>query len=52
MFFYVLETMSEKSASKKAPGSSGGPTGGGTPPVAQPGPGTPTIKPSAPREDD
>jgi multidrug efflux pump len=46
MFFYVLETMSERS-SKKKPGSSDG-----TPPVAPSGSGVPTTKPSARREDD
>jgi multidrug efflux pump len=51
MFFYVLETMSERT-SKKTPDSSGGASGDGPPPVTQPGPGAPAIKPSAPREDD
>ncbi len=56
MFFYVLETMSEKSGAKKTPGSSGGASGGGPAqgPDAGPdaGPGAPMVKPSARREDD
>ncbi|MEX3977275.1 efflux RND transporter permease subunit, partial [Paraburkholderia caribensis] len=66
MFFYVLETMSERSEKKKAkkagdappsaPGSGAGPTPGEpkVPPSAG-GPtvgGGPTTNPSAPREDD
>src|SRR6266702_1231801 len=51
MFFYVLETMSERS-SKKTSGSGGGAAGDGTPPVLPPGSGAPTNKPSARREDD
>jgi multidrug efflux pump len=50
MFFYVLETMSERSSKKKDP--SGGAAGDGTPPIAPPGSGAPTAKPSARREDD
>jgi multidrug efflux pump len=57
MFFYVLETMSEKRDSKKTPGASGGPEGGAHPgPVADPakpaGSGGPTVTPSAQREGD
>jgi multidrug efflux pump len=57
MFFYVLETMSEKRDSKKTPGASGGPEGGAHPgPVPDPakpaGSGGPTVTPSAQREGD
>jgi multidrug efflux pump len=52
MFFYVLETMSEKSGSKKTPGASGGASGGGPAQGVDAGPGGPTVKPLAPREDE
>jgi multidrug efflux pump len=52
MFFYVLETMSEKSSSKQTPDPSGGAAGDGPPPAVHPGPGAPTTKPSAPHEAD
>ncbi|CAG4893607.1 efflux RND transporter permease subunit [Paraburkholderia gardini] len=52
MFFYVLETMSEKSGSKKTPGSSDGASGGGPAHGQGAGPGGPTVKPSARREDE
>ncbi len=54
MFFYVLETMSEKSGSKKTPGASGGPAvGGETGPIAPGGSGGgPASTPSAQREGD
>ncbi|CAB3776768.1 efflux RND transporter permease subunit [Pararobbsia alpina] len=52
MFFYVLESMSERTGGKKTPGpTTGGPAGGEPAAVAQPGPGGPTVKPSAPHED-
>jgi multidrug efflux pump len=47
MFFYVLETMSEKSGSKKTPG----PTDDVPPHDLGPGPGGPSVKPLARRED-
>ncbi|MFL9911737.1 efflux RND transporter permease subunit [Paraburkholderia sp. RL17-337-BIB-A] len=55
MFFYVLETMSEKSGKKKTPGESGGPSApGGTGPVTPPAGsgGGPATTPSAQREGD
>ncbi|CAG4908769.1 efflux RND transporter permease subunit [Paraburkholderia gardini] len=52
MFFYVLETMSEKSGSKKTPGSSDGASGGGPAHGQGAGPGGPAVKPSARREDE
>ncbi|CAE6739908.1 Efflux pump membrane transporter BepE [Paraburkholderia domus] len=52
MFFYLLETMSEKSGDKKTPGSSGGASGGSHAHGPDAGPGGPTVKPSARREDD
>jgi len=48
MFFYVLETMSEKSGGKKTPG----PSGDEPPRDLDAGPGGPTVKPLARREDD
>jgi multidrug efflux pump len=51
MFFYVLETMSEKSGSKKTPGASGGASGGPAAGVDG-GPGGPTATPSARHEDE
>ena len=48
MFFYVLETMSEKSGGKKTPG----PSGDEPPRDLGAGPGGPTVKPLARREDD
>jgi multidrug efflux pump len=47
MFFYVLETMSEKSGGKKTPGSTGTP-----PPDIGPPAGGPKVTPLARREDD
>jgi multidrug efflux pump len=58
MFFWALETMSEKtSGGKKTPGPTGsppetGPSGAGGPGAGGPGAGAPSVKPSAPREDD
>ncbi|CAE6832417.1 efflux RND transporter permease subunit [Paraburkholderia domus] len=52
MFFYLLETMSEKSGDKKTPGPSGGASGGSHAHGPDAGPGGPTVKPSARREDD
>ncbi|MFL9904642.1 multidrug efflux RND transporter permease subunit [Paraburkholderia fungorum] len=55
MFFYVLETMSERSGKKKKPGESGGPSApGGTGPVTPPAGsgGGPATTPSAQREGD
>ncbi|CAE6817553.1 Efflux pump membrane transporter BepE [Paraburkholderia nemoris] len=49
MFFYVLESMSERGG-KKTPGMSGGAEGQG--PGTPPGSGGPAITPSARREDD
>jgi multidrug efflux pump len=42
MFFYVLESMSERTGGKKTPGSTGG----------TPGPGGPTVQPLGRREDE
>jgi multidrug efflux pump len=53
MFFYLLETLSERGdkKDKKGDSASGGtPTGGGQPPTD--GPGGPAVKPLARREDD
>ncbi len=50
MFFYVLESWSERSSGKKTPGATGGPAAGEPAPVVQPGPGGPTANPSAPHE--
>jgi multidrug efflux pump len=49
MFFYVLETMSEKSGGKKTPGSTGTPP---PPPDIEPPPGGPKVTPLARREDE
>jgi multidrug efflux pump len=47
MFFYVLESLSERSGGKKTPGATGGSVAGEPAPVVQPGPGGPTANPSA-----
>ncbi|MGF6602057.1 multidrug efflux pump [Paraburkholderia sp. GAS448] len=52
MFFYVLETMSEKSGGKKTPGPSGGASGDGPSAGVDAGTGGPKVTPSARREDE
>ncbi|SIT38119.1 Efflux pump membrane transporter BepE [Paraburkholderia ribeironis] len=52
MFFYVLETMSEKTGGKKTPGPSAGASGDGPAGGVDAGPGGPTVTPSARREDE
>jgi multidrug efflux pump len=54
MFFYVLETMSEKRGSKKTPGPKAGspPVAGPTSGPTAPGGGAPTVTPSARHEGD
>ncbi|CAE6850478.1 Efflux pump membrane transporter BepE [Paraburkholderia nemoris] len=52
MFFYVLESISEKMGGKKTPGASSGAGGQEPAPVVQPGPGGPSITPSARHGDD
>jgi multidrug efflux pump len=52
MFFYVLESISEKMGGKKTPGASSGAGGQEPAPVVHPGPGGPSITPSARHGDD
>ncbi|WP_345816980.1 multidrug efflux RND transporter permease subunit (plasmid) [Paraburkholderia sp. PREW-6R] len=52
MFFYVLESISEKMGGTKTPGASSGAGGQEPAPVVNPGPGGASIKPSARHEDD
>jgi multidrug efflux pump len=52
MFFYVLESMSEKTGGKKTPGATGGTPGEGPGRGLDAGPGGSAVKPSARRRED
>ncbi|RKE39460.1 multidrug efflux pump [Paraburkholderia sp. BL23I1N1] len=50
MFYYGLQTLSEKTGGRNTPDPTGGTPGGGGSPSAPAGPGGPSVKPSARRQ--